>query len=206
MTIETYVAFVIVCVLLALTPGPAMSLILANSAKYGVRAGLMTVVGNTLGLGVLAAIASLGMNSMMIFVAEWFDWLRWIGAAYLIWLGASRIWCSLPGKAGDEAVIEGRRRGWFRQGLAVALSNPKVLLFLGALFPQFVDAQASAAAQFFLLSATFLASLTLVDLTYAFLADSVRGWLTEKTQHISDRVTGTLLIIGGVWLAAARWQ
>lgn len=206
MTVETYFAFVIVCVLLALTPGPAMSLILANSAKYGVRAGLMTIMGNTLGLGLLVAIASLGMNSMMVFIAEWFDWLRWVGAIYLIWLGATRIWQSFREKADGNSDFEAGGHGWFKQGLVVALSNPKVLLFLGAFFPQFVNAGASAFSQLLLLSVTFLVSLTLVDLTYALLAGRVGGWITEKTQHISDRITGALMIVGGIWLAMARRQ
>jgi homoserine/homoserine lactone efflux protein len=68
-----------------------MALMLANSASHGTRAGLHTVMGNGLGLIVLAGAATLGMTSVMVFVAEWFDVIRWIGAAYLVWLGLGRL-------------------------------------------------------------------------------------------------------------------
>ena len=205
MTIETYLAFVIVCVLLALTPGPAMSLILANSAKHGAYAGFKTIMGNSLGLSVLVAIASLGMNSIMVFIAEWFDWVRWIGAAYLVWLGAVRIWSSFNQETDGLAEIEGGG-GWFKQGLVVALSNPKVLLFLGAFFPQFVNTQANAFSQLLLLSVTFLAALTVVDMSYALLGGRIGSWIAPKTQHIADRITGALLVAAGLWLAVMRRQ
>ena len=205
MTIETYFAFVIVCVFLALTPGPAMSLILANSAKHGAYAGFKTIMGNSLGLAVLVAIASLGMNSIMVFIAEWFDWVRWIGAAYLVWLGAVRIWSSFNDETDGLGGIEGGG-GWFKQGLVVALSNPKVLLFLGAFFPQFVNTQANVFSQLLLLSVTFLAALTVVDMSYALLGGRIGSWIAPKTQHISDRITGALMVAAGLWLAVMRRQ
>ncbi len=205
MSTELLAAFILASAVLALTPGPAMSLIIANGASFGTRAGLLTVAGNSLGLGLLATGAIVGMSSVMAVMADWFDVIRWVGAAYLIWLGASRLYRLLKTQPDPMAVQETPRKGrWFWQGLAVALSNPKVLLFLGAFFPQFVDPQASVGAQLALLGGTFLVVVVAIDSAYAVLAGSARGWLTARRARVAEGVTAGLLICGGVWLAAAR--
>lgn len=203
MSVELYLAFVLASALLAVTPGPAMSLIVANSASYGARAGLWTVSGNSLGLAVLIAAACWGMNAIMAFVAQWFDWIRIAGAAYLIWMGVSR-WRRRPGSEQDAVVLAKTGRSWFAQGLLVALSNPKVLLFLGAFFPQFVDPASAAGPQLVLLACTFLVVVILIDTAMAVSAGKARGWLSARRQWIADRVAGTLLIAGGAVLLAAR--
>jgi threonine/homoserine/homoserine lactone efflux protein len=88
MSPEVAIAFIAACVLLALTPGPNMSLILANTLSHGLRAGLITLAGTTTGLAVLVAAAAVGMGSMMVLMSAWFDVIRWVGALYLIYLGA----------------------------------------------------------------------------------------------------------------------
>ena len=138
MSIELLLAFLAACIVLALTPGPNMSLIIANTTVYGLPAGLWTLGGAALGLSLLAAAAALGMSSVMVFMSEWFDVIRWLGALYLVWLGARQLHQVWKG-GGDQAVNPVRARSRFLQGLLVSLSNPKVLLFLGAFFPQFVD-------------------------------------------------------------------
>lgn len=201
MSIEVFLAFVAACALLALTPGPAMSLIVANGASFGARAGLETVAGNSVGLGLLVAAAVLGMSSIMALMAEWFDWVRWLGAAYLVWLGVTRIRRALRGV---PAAPTPRRGAWFWQGFAVALSNPKVLLFLGAFFPHFVDPGASLPPQFALLGIGFLVTLAGIDGAMALMAGSARLWLTARRLRVADAMSGCLLIGGGIALAAAR--
>lgn len=205
MTIELYIGFVLASALLALAPGPAMSLIIANSASYGVRAGLKTVAGGGLGLGLLVAGAVFGMSSVMALMADWFDVIRWIGAGYLVWLGASRLYRALKaGSRADLAATETGRGRCFWQGLAVALSNPKVLLFLGAFFPQFINPNANLSSQLALMAVTFLAVMMIIDASYAVLAGSARRWFTSSHLRIADGLSGSLLICGGLWLAAAR--
>ena len=203
MTIELFLAFVLASTVLAATPGPSVSLIIANGTSHGVKAGLLTVAGGICGVTVLVTGAILGMNSVMVLMADWFDWLRWVGAAYLVWLGASRIWKvwkhePIP----PQPVISGRR--WYWQGLAVALSNPKTILFLGAFFPQFVNQNAPLENQFWLLGVTFIVIMSIIDGTYGVLSGSARAWITEKRIRLADSVTGVLLICGGLWLATAR--
>lgn len=205
MSIELYLAFILASAVLALTPGPAMSLIIANGATHGRSAGLVTVAGNSLGLGLLVLGAVLGMSSVMAVMADWFDLIRWAGAAYLIWLGASRLYRALRHEkhSADKPGNLPRRR-WFGQGLAVALSNPKVLLFLGAFFPQFVNPQGALGQQFALLAVTFLVVVILIDSSYALLAGAARGWFSGQRLRLAQGISGCLLICGGLWLALAR--
>jgi homoserine/homoserine lactone efflux protein len=146
MSIELYGAFVLACILLALTPGPNMSLFIANGTAHGTRAALLTVLGATLGLGVLVALATIGMTSAMAIMAEWFDVIRWGGAAYLAWLGIGRLRAAFAA-APLEPVAAPADGRYIWQGALVSLSNPKVLLFLGAFFPQFINPAAPIAPQ-----------------------------------------------------------
>ena len=108
-----------------------MSLILANTLASGLRAGLVTLAGTTTGLALLVAAAALGMSSVMVFMSEWFDVLRWLGALYLVYLGARQLW-QLRRRSVPGPMPGGAPRGQsLLQGVVVSLSNPKVLLFLG---------------------------------------------------------------------------
>lgn len=204
MSIELYGAFVLACFVLAITPGPNMSLLIANGATHGVRAALLTVTGSSLGLSILVAAAALGMTASMRFMADWFDIIRWIGAAYLVWLGIGRLRAAWPnaGTPTPATPMSGGR--WFWQGAAVSLSNPKVLLFLGAFFPQFIDPANPAGPQLALLAVTFVITIACVDTAVASAAGSARVWFTAQRRRVAEGVSGLLLICGGLWLAAAR--
>jgi threonine/homoserine/homoserine lactone efflux protein len=204
MSFQLYLAFVLACLVLAITPGPNMSLFVANGASHGVRAALMTVFGSALGLSVLVGVAALGMTASMQLVAEWFDIIRWIGAAYLVWLGIGRLRSAWLGVPGSDTPLPPSRGRWFWQGMAVSLSNPKVLLFLGAFFPQFIDPSSPAGPQLALLAITFVATIVAVDCTVASAAGSAQAWFTAKRRRVAEGVSGVLLLCGGLWLAAAR--
>jgi threonine/homoserine/homoserine lactone efflux protein len=202
MSPEIFVAFVAACWLLAWTPGPTMSLIFANVASYGLTAGLWTLAGNIVGLAVLVTLAALGMSSLMAFVSEWFDWLRWIGAVYLVWLGVQRLRRVWSGELSFEAG-QVRGRHWFGQAVTVCLSNPKVLLFLGAFLPQFVNTEAPIVPQLWILGATFVIVIGLADLISMLVFARVRGAFLRRA-HVLEAVSGGLLLAGGLALAAAR--
>jgi len=200
-SIYLYGAFVLACIVLAVTPGPSMALFIANSASQGTRAGLLTVLGNGLGLSILVAAATLGMTSMMVFVAEWFDIIRWAGAAYLVWLGIWRLHAALHADAGSPPPAARGNVLW--RGFIVALSNPKVLLFLGAFFPQFLDPAAAIAPQLALLAVTFVVVIAATDALMVLALGTARGWFLNR-RHILEGFSGTVLVAGGVWLALAR--
>jgi len=203
MSPEVFLTFSFASILLFLTPGPAMSLIVANSASFGARAGLITVLGNTLGLGLLLGLVIAGLSYVLLLMAEYFDVIRWIGALYLIWLGISRFRQHSDGSVGEvSSVVRDRRYFW--QGLAVGLSNPKVLLFYGAFFPQFLDFSGDLTRQLTILTTTFLVLALAVDGGMAMLAGRAGAWLASRRARLIDRIGGSLLIAGGLWLAFAR--
>ncbi|MGB7204024.1 MAG: LysE family translocator, partial [Anderseniella sp.] len=121
MTLSLYLTFLGATSLLFLTPGPAMSLVLANSAAHGLRAGFMTVMGNAFGFALLVTIVIAGMVWIVELMANWFEWIKLAGAAYLIWLGVNRI------RQGSrlDMPVNTSQSGFFR-GLVVAVANPKV--------------------------------------------------------------------------------
>jgi threonine/homoserine/homoserine lactone efflux protein len=129
--------------------------------------------------------------------------LRLVGAAYLVWLGV-RMWRS--GGRLSEAGPAPRRsdRALFLQGLLVIWSNPKALVFFGAFIPQFVHPVGDAAPQVVLLGGTFMPIATLLDGAYAVAAGRAGGLLSQTRLRIVERVSGTFLIGGGLWLALAR--
>jgi threonine/homoserine/homoserine lactone efflux protein len=202
---ELLIAFAVACVLLALTPGPNMALMIANTLGGGLRGGLVTIAGTTTGLALLVAAAAVGMTSVMVFMSTWFDVVRWVGALYLVYLGASqlwRLWRSPP--AAPPVAPRSSRTNWYFQGLAVSLSNPKVILFLGAFLPQFVDMRADPVGQLAVLAVLFVFLLAMVDIMITLAVARARSSFGAARLRLLDGAAGVLLLLGGVALAAMR--
>jgi homoserine/homoserine lactone efflux protein len=204
MSPEILATFIAASFLLALTPGPNMSLILASTLTNGPRAGLMTLAGTTTGLATLVAVAAAGMSSVMVFLSEWFDLIRWIGALYLVYLGVRQL--CLVGQRAPEVALKRRSAGasLYFQGLFVSLSNPKVMLFLGAFLPQFVDSTRDPVPQLALLAVLFVVILALVDVAYTLVVARARTSLKNAHLRLLDGAAGVLLLLGGLALALAR--
>ena len=92
---DLYLTFALATCVLILIPGPNVALIVANSVAYGTRHGLLTVAGTSSAVVVQLALTALGMSALLGTLAQWFEWIRWIGVAYLLWLGV-RQWCAAP--------------------------------------------------------------------------------------------------------------
>jgi threonine/homoserine/homoserine lactone efflux protein len=196
--------FIAACVLLAVTPGPNMALIIANTLRGGLAAGFVTLAGTSTGLAVLVAVAALGMSSIMAVMSNWFDVVRWCGAVYLALLGARQLWAALRRRSTGLEVSPAAASSFYVQGLAVSLSNPKVLLFLGAFLPQFVDTGRDALPQLAVLAVLFVLILLLVDVLYTLLVARARTTLHPSRFRALDGLAGVLLMAGGVVLATAR--
>lgn len=202
MSMGILAAFVAACIFLALTPGPNMSLIIANTSVHGLSGGLWTLAGSSTGLAVLVAIAALGMTSVMVFMSEWFDVIRWIGAAYLVYLGVRQLRAAF-----SEASIEpphAAAGSLYLNGLLVSLSNPKVLLFLGAFLPQFIDPVTAPGPQLAMLAVLFVLTLVAVDAAYTVLFARARRAFTARHARAMNGVAGGLLLAGGALLATLR--
>ncbi len=203
MSMGILAAFVAACIFLALTPGPNMSLIIANTTAPGLAGGLWTLAGSTTGLAILVAIAALGMTSVMVLMADWFDVIRWLGAAYLVYLGARQLHAAFRGTR-SKAVHVLRGGSLYLNGLLVSLSNPKVLLFLGAFLPQFVNPSYAPGPQLLVLAALFVATLAAVDVSYTLLLARARRAFTARHTRVLDGIAGALLLAGGALLATLR--
>jgi threonine/homoserine/homoserine lactone efflux protein len=202
MTLEVYLAYLIACAVVAIVPGPTVTLVVANSLAHGTRAGLLNVAGTQLALALMIGILVVGLASVIETMGWWFDWLRLAGAAYLAWLG----WRLLraPGALETPGRTPAPRGGFFLQGFLVMLSNPKVLLFFGAFIPQFVDPRADHALQVALLGLTAMAVAMVSDGAYAVLSGRAGTLLARRHLRRLSRASGLCLIGGGVWLALAR--
>ena len=202
MSLSVYFTFLLACIVVVIVPGPSVTLIVASSLRHGRRAGMLNVAGTQFGLLLTVGIVLLGLASLIAAMGAWFIWLRLVGAAYLIWLG-----CKLLMASGEIAVGTAPRTpraGFFVQGLAVALSNPKTLLFFGAFFPQFMDPNRDFTLQVLIMGATAMAVAAISDSAYALLASRAGAALSRRRVRLMTRASGGMLIGGGVWLALSR--
>jgi len=200
--IQLYLAFVLATSILMLIPGPNVALIVANSVAYGARFGLLTVAGTASAMVVQLAVTALGMTAVLETLAYWFEWIRWLGVAYLLYLGVSQ-WRAPAVDLTRTRPQPKSVREIFLRGFLVSLTNPKTLLFYGAFFPQFISTKAPLAGQIALLSVTFLVLALLLDGGWALLAAHARGFLATRGRF-RNRLSGSLLIAAGLGLALAR--
>ena len=203
MSLQLYLAFVATCIALALLPGPIVTLLIANGLRHGTRAALINIAGAQLGLAIVIGVVAIGLTSLMATMGYWFDWVRFAGAAYLIWLGIKLIRAPVAGVKAD-APPPPPRGGFFLQGFVVLLSNPKVLVFFGAFIPQFMDMSRDHVSQVALLGVTFMITGAITDSIYAVLAGRARAFFSERRTRLLSRVSGGFMIGGGVWLALTR--
>jgi threonine/homoserine/homoserine lactone efflux protein len=198
---ELFVAFLLITTVLVITPGPIVTLVIATGASQGVRAALTTVVGTTLGNAVLLAAIAFGLSWVLKNAAMLFDILRWVGAAYLIWLGV-QAWRHAGGK---PASAPPRGHVHFRRGVVVALSNPKTIAFFTAFLPQFVDPSLPAGRQLAVMCTVSVALAAVSDSSWAIAAGLGRAWFMQSWRaKLLGRLSGLALIGGGVWLSLAR--
>ena len=202
MSLQVYLAFIAACVALALLPGPIVTLLIANGLRHGTRAALTNIAGVQTGVGIILAVVAVGLTSLMATMGYWFDWVRFAGAAYLVWLGIRLIREPVAGVEADAPPPP--RGGFFLQGFLVALSNPKLLVFFGAFIPQFMDLRQDHLSQVALLGVTFMVIAALTDATYALLAGQVRTFFSARRTRTLSRVSGGFMIGGSIWLALTR--
>ena len=202
MNIELYFGFILATAIRAAIPGPVVTLLVATGARQGTNPALRTLFGSTSALAVHVTIVGFGMSSLLALIGEWFTWIKWVGALYLVWLGISA-WRESFRSTNVSEPIQIRRS--FRRGFIVGVTNPKTLLFYAAFFPQFIDPTLSSGFQLLVLCPTFVLVGGTIDLIYALSASKARQWLTHPhAKHITDRVSGTILIAAGAGLAATR--
>lgn len=203
MALDTWLLYLLASIGLSLTPGPNSLLALTHGALYGARRTLFTIVGGVFGFSALIALAMFGLSALLQTSASVLSVLKWVGGAYLIWLGI-QLWRS-PGLHLELTAQNARlgNAGLFRQGLLSAMANPKVLLFYGAFLPQFIDPQHGLLLQFVVMAATFASVEFLVEYLLARLAFRIRPWLAKGGKGF-NRCCGSLFALIGVALPLGR--
>ncbi len=196
-------AFLLASFLLAVTPGPGVFYIVTRSLAQGRRCGLASVAGVALGNLGNALAASLGLAAIFSISALAFTVVKYVGAAYLIYLGVRML--RTPA-APSEVADPGRASLWrvFRDGFVVALLNPKTTVFFAAFLPQFVSANAAPMAQSMALGALFVTIAVVTDSAYALAAGAIAmRRRANGTQRIARRLGGSMFIALGVFAALA---
>ena len=202
MSPEIYLAYLVACIVIIIVPGPSVTLIIANSLSHGVRAGLLTVAGGQLGIACMIVLVAIGLASLIEALGWWFEVVRFAGAAYLIWLGIKLFRSS--GSFGDAKRVQAPRGGFFLQGFLVAVTNPKTLVFFGAFIPQFIDPSADYFQQVLILGVTAIIVAAISDGGYALLIGGAGRRITQRQVKWLSRVSGGVLVGGGVWLAFTK--
>jgi threonine/homoserine/homoserine lactone efflux protein len=198
---DLFAAFLLITMILVVTPGPIVTLVIAAGATQGTRAALTTVAGTTTGNALLLTAIAFGLTWVIRNAAAVFEILRWVGAAYLVWLGI-QAWRH-AGRS-DPATLPGGHAQFWR-GFAVALSNPKSIAFFTAFLPQFVDAGLPVERQLAVMCAVTVVLAGLSDAAWGVAAGLGRAWfLTPWGARLIGRVSSVALIGGGIWLSLAR--
>ena len=203
MELHVYLAFVVATAIMIALPGPSVLLTVAHSVSFGWQRAIATVAGETTGIAVQLWVASIGLTSLLNTVAGAFEWVRWAGAAYLIYLGIKQ-WRS----ARDQIAIEASsisRTNLFVQGLVITIPNPKSLVFIAAFLPQFIDAARPLGLQFVLVVPTFLAITFSVTSVWALVAGNAGVFLKRQRALQSVlKTAGGMMIVAGLGLVLAR--
>ena len=201
---ELFAAFLLITMILVVTPGPIVTLVIATGASQGIRAALVTVAGTTFGNAMLIAAIAFGLSWVLRNAAVLFEILRWAGAAYLVWLGI-QTW--------RHASRERRRASTEKAGefLArldvVAMSNPKTIAFFTAFLPQFVDPSLPAEPQLAVMCTVAVAPWRRCsDAAWAVAAGLGRTLVHASLARAKmlGRCSAAALIGGGVWLSLTR--
>jgi len=196
MDLHTWLIYLLAATGLSLSPGPNGLLALTHGALHGRRKALFTISGGALGFVVVIALSMFGIGALLSASLVWLTVMKWVGGAYLVWLGI-QVWRSPPIGIDVGAVVE-TRAGWslFQQGALSALTNPKALLFFAAFLPQFIDPARSLVVQFVIMAGTFSAIEICTELFIACMAHRISPWLRRVGRRFNQACGGVFVAIG----------
>jgi homoserine/homoserine lactone efflux protein len=205
MTWASYSAFVVAMTVLCVVPGPAVGLVLSQALSHGARKALWSILGITAAGTAWFALSATGIGAVLKASYSLFFAIKWIGVAYLIWLGLTTFFRTAKPGALVPAQGSPSARRLFAGGFVMQMANPNILLFFTAFLPQFIAPHAPLLPQIAILAATTAAIELVVQLAYAALAGRVRAmFASERFSRWTDRISGSLLIAAGIGMAAMR--
>ncbi|WP_396434087.1 LysE family translocator [Limnohabitans sp.] len=210
MSLQAWWMFVVMTFVISATPGPNMLLVMSHGARFGLLPAIWTMAGCMTALIGMVSISAAGVGTLLHNFPEVFDALRYLGAAYLAYLGYN-LWrtgvpaSEPPGHASLAEVTQRSAGSYFRQGLAVAAGNPKAIVFAAAFFPQFIRADRPAGLQFAVLLITFTVIEVSWYLIYALSGHKLSRFLQQAHVLKSfNRVTGVVFVGFAALMASSR--
>jgi len=187
-----------------LSPGPGVTLTLTNSIRYGMYETFGGILGIAFGALIVAAISATGLGIVLAASATAFTIMKYIGAAYLIYLGV-KMWRTPPLTTTESAALKPSIRMRFLEGITLQLSNPKAIFFFLSIFPQFIDNSKPYALQFFTLVLTYGCLVVAIHMVYAMSAHKVKRWLSSpRGSRAFNRVGAGAFIFFGLALATSK--
>ena len=195
MTFSTWLLYVVAVFVLTVTPGPSVFMSISTSVRFGVKKALLASLGSTTAIVGIMIASAIGLGAALAASATLFTVLKWLGAAYLAYLGITSLFANSSEITVGDAADSTEGYQLFRKGFFVGASNPKALLFFGALFPQFIVPNEPQLPQFLILGFTFLffefGWLTI----YALSAAKARAWLQQpRRAKTFNRATGIVFL------------
>lgn len=210
MGLQTWWIFVLMTFVVSATPGPNMLLVMSHGARFGLRLAIWTMAGCMTALVAMVSISAAGVGALLHSFPAVFDALRYLGAAYLAYLGYNLWRADVPTSdaAPGACLAEPLQRSagsFYRQGLAVAASNPKAIVFAAAFFPQFIHADRPAGLQFAILLITFTVIEVSWYLIYALSGHKLSRFLQQaRVLQNFNRITGGVFVGFAALMAASR--
>jgi homoserine/homoserine lactone efflux protein len=208
MDLENWLLFSSIALVATITPGPAVLLVATHSMTYSHNRVIFTILGNISGLFLMSLFSVLGLGALVLYSSTTFALIKGVGALYLVYLGI-KLWRNgfspRTPHPGEIALRHDKSRmAMYSQGLMVSLSNPKAIAFTTALFPHFIDHQASLLPQFTILVVTFMTYSFFCLLLYARIsATTHRGVKNSRLEKIASRIFASLFIGSGIALGTA---
>lgn len=209
MSLETWLLFCLTETVLCFTPGPAVMLVVSRSLARGAEAGVRASLGILAANSMYFVLSATSLGAILLASWDLFFLIKWLGAAYLMWLGARMILSTFTPGARRRVTREGApgagRGSFFSQGFLTQGANPKALVFFSAILPQFIDPAGPVAAQVTILGASSVLIELAVLSIYVGACRSARGWARHpRFAAHAERLGGLLLIGAGAQLAAIR--
>lgn len=202
MTLALWLAFLLAAILIAVTPGPGAAISMSTGLRHGYRAALAVILGLQAALLIQIIIVAVGFGALLAASETAFVVVKFVGAAYLVWLGIQK-WRAKP-LSPDGKIAPVARRGLFCQGLLVNLTNPKAIIFIGALVPQFINLASPLLPQYVTIAMTLCLTDLIVMSCYALAAVRLGRWLHDpKMLRLQNRVFGSLFVSAGAALAVS---
>jgi homoserine/homoserine lactone efflux protein len=207
MTFQSWLIYLTLVFIATSTPGPAVFFIMTKSTLYGWEKASFSALGNITGLFCLGIIAVTGLGTILKTSEIIFNMVKFAGAAYLIYLGLVQFFTKNADNTVSKTPLTTRSVSSgkiFLQALGVAISNPKAIIFLTALFPQFLDVNKALAPQFAILVSVLMTSSFCFLMFYAIVAHKIKDWLIAPSRlNLFRKITGSVFISFGVLLATA---